>query len=365
MTPQPQFEIRKLEVGEKLNEGTDVFLNTKERIIGMSSLQGVLTEVDYPHYRIQPKPQPMPEAKEETKAPEPIKLTEQDCQFLRDVVNTPSNSPLRPIGVPLVEPAPSVEASIDPGEGWRLLEIGEVIELNDEFQDLQGNWKKTFDSGLTHIEKHLQRRRRIPAPASDDNTTGYYIDGKEVTQDELYRHTGAKVFDGLKNKSVSGSDQAPIADVWSHERAEYRKAIDKLQTERDELKSRWSTFAKKYDTLCLEQDRIREERDALKAELAAQGIAEIELNNTIHDLKLELATIKQKQEEQKWRTPTQSDKGKVVQIRDSDSDSWRELTLIEILPGNLKYRYVTTNNVPDSCTMFKQCRIRDDVKGVE
>ncbi len=54
----------------------------------------------------------------------------------------------------------------DPGEGWRLLEEGEVVEEGDEFWGRHTGWSRTGDVGRKHGGSHDvdYRRRRVPAP---------------------------------------------------------------------------------------------------------------------------------------------------------------------------------------------------------
>lgn len=176
---------------------------------------------------------------------------------------------------------PAAEAAgVDPGEGYRWVKKYENLEQGDE-QKINGIWTATahFGRAFTPTESDIFRRR-IPAPESvsdiyncpevaggskmpdflkrtapesvakrfdstgrdvtglyglhdesdtvvpvveQEASTGYYIDGKEVTKLELYQHVGAKVFDGLRKGTLPGCNTEVMG--LREEVAELRKQL--------------------------------------------------------------------------------------------------------------------------------------------
>jgi hypothetical protein len=50
----------------------------------------------------------------------------------------------------------------NPGEGWRLVEIGEVIEKGDEWLECGGKWNPSLSTGVPKLIKNPLRRRIKP-----------------------------------------------------------------------------------------------------------------------------------------------------------------------------------------------------------
>lgn len=56
----------------------------------------------------------------------------------------------------------SMSDRIDPGPGWRLLEVGEIVKRGDERRVL-GEWFKSFNAGLPQSDSFVYRRRIAPS----------------------------------------------------------------------------------------------------------------------------------------------------------------------------------------------------------
>lgn len=76
---------------------------------------------------------------------------------------------------------PKENPPIDPGEGYRLLEDGEIIELGDEwYSEVSKSWKETGENGRIHgNDLSPPRRRRIP-PHKKRIRLWMHPDGREV-----------------------------------------------------------------------------------------------------------------------------------------------------------------------------------------
>jgi hypothetical protein len=87
------------------------------------------------------------------------------------------------------EPIPP-EPTVDVGEGWRLLEDGEVIEDGDEYLSV-ATWRRREErDGDKQRPQMLPTRRRVPKPFSiSDHGPGVYLtrDGREVPIQEPYQ----------------------------------------------------------------------------------------------------------------------------------------------------------------------------------
>jgi hypothetical protein len=60
--------------------------------------------------------------------------------------------------------------SVDVGEGWRRLEVGERIEAGDEYLDERDGWKRVPHFCTAHAGFLLPYRRRVAAAAADATT---------------------------------------------------------------------------------------------------------------------------------------------------------------------------------------------------
>jgi hypothetical protein len=58
--------------------------------------------------------------------------------------------------------------SVEPGEGWRLLEVGERVEEGDEYLDKRYGWHASPCCGMVFSQYSLPHRRRVPAATADD-----------------------------------------------------------------------------------------------------------------------------------------------------------------------------------------------------
>jgi hypothetical protein len=60
--------------------------------------------------------------------------------------------------------------SVDPGEGWRLLEVGERIEEGDQNRWSNGEWREAHSGfiGWQISSPYDPWRRRVPAATADD-----------------------------------------------------------------------------------------------------------------------------------------------------------------------------------------------------
>lgn len=265
--------------------------------------------------------------------------------------------------------APAVGASVDPGEGYRLLEIGEVIKPNDEFLDPEGDWQKTYDSGLTHVEKHMSRRRRIPNPAAE-------VTRHATTEEIQSQRMGMLNYKGGERQTIA----APAVDVWSHEREQYRRAIDTLTAERDEL-------SYQVHQLTLSRNDVAAERDKLKAELdewiteekaaceyavsilpkeiadAMPWCLESAIGNLaahVNRLNSELAAIKSEPKAEQWRNAGERDINSNRGVYVSNGEVWwcGPFTLLAILGRNQASPYVVEAIDGVSSTSWKQARVR-------
>ena len=56
--------------------------------------------------------------------------------------------------------------SVDPGEGFRLLEVGERLQDGDQFRAMYDEWVNVYVGrfGETITDNHCPHRRRIPRP---------------------------------------------------------------------------------------------------------------------------------------------------------------------------------------------------------
>jgi hypothetical protein len=109
------------------------------------------------------------------------------------------------------------------------------------------------------------------AGVEQEASTGYYIEGKEVTQDELYRHVGAKVFYGLRKGNLPGCSQEVMR---------LRELLGELTAERDKLKG-------ELEKMTYDRDNERENRTNLYIkeahELAKQCLTADECGRLPHD----------------------------------------------------------------------------------
>jgi hypothetical protein len=156
-------------------------------------------------------------------------------------------------------PAPEQPAaeSADPGEGWRLLAHGEVIQEGDEERIGDGAWNTSRLINCIHGAGCYQRRRRDPAPAAES---------------------------------------VPSVDLREHELSELRKANAEL------LKANtWKAIEINNLRGLIEKDieksnEIVRERDKLKAACIQEANYSAKLRDTIKDMQSQLAALQAKPE---------------------------------------------------------------------
>jgi hypothetical protein len=86
------------------------------------------------------------------------------------------------------EPAEPTRPKLDPGPGYRLLEVGETIQVGDEFKAVDGQWTTTNDVGRVYTTyDYLRYRRKIAAPAEPAKPTApRYVDKKPYYHDGMW-----------------------------------------------------------------------------------------------------------------------------------------------------------------------------------
>jgi hypothetical protein len=240
----------------------------------------------------------------------------------------------------------------------------------------------TGEPQITHFVPH------VPS-VEQEASTGYYIEGKEVTQDELYRHVGAKVFYGLRKGNLPGCSQevmrlrellgepqithfvphVPGVDLAAHERREYQCAIDDMRKECQELRKRVDELAvkKSFVVGCLhiaeaERDKLREELAELQQDNAKQTAEKYQLAKRCDELAAQLAASKAPEPQEEWKELSKGDQySGPGQVRDFGDLDWQDATISACdNDGNLPF----IARVPGKFyTAWRYCRIRIDAKG--
>jgi hypothetical protein len=292
MTPiSPRFEIRRLNYGETPDAKTDfkIFAGTKI----MPPDTSYLTLGQWPHYR--------------------ISLITPDPQQEQTVSKYPDQTPnIQDMACAAKEPKETGASEVDPGEGWRLLRLGDIIEPADWCQPFglaDSDWRPLHEASESignawHPDLHFPMRRRIPAPQP-------------------------------------AAEQAPTVDIVRHEREELRKANEALLERCNWLERDghdWETFAKEY----------RAERDQLAARCKELEQTNVELESDWHLLviecdnrKAELATAQAElaklqgaaKGDEEWRELTKHDQySGPGQVRDDDDAEWEDCEIQIINP---------------------------------
>jgi hypothetical protein len=155
----------------------------------------------------------------------------------------------------------------------------------------------------------------IDIGSKSQSITTYWKDGKEVTQDELYRHVGERVFEGLRKGTLPGCNSEVMRlseEINNHinRGTELAMQLTKAEAERDKLKGELAIANQTGNELAANCDALRKQLAAAKLARESMDIAELE---QIAELKQQLATAKEQL-------------AKVVQGEAPPESDWRELS---------------------------------------
>lgn len=138
-------------------------------------------------------------------------------------------------------PAPQPAQIDSPGEGYRWVLPGEIVDKDDEYQSKPDNWYKTGDAGRKQLDMDIKRRRRITvesAPKVD-------LQGYEMEQ---LRKANAELLANIKQRDYEFRGlEKQCAEQWA--RAD--KLAAELAAAKAQLKEqeppRWKVYKTNYE----------------------------------------------------------------------------------------------------------------------
>jgi len=126
------------------------------------------------------------------------------CRFRRRVTEP----------LPVETPA-AVKPRVDPGEGWKLLALGDTLEEGDQVHAFSSRWVPTKMAGTTIINPELRyRRRTTPAPADDNANWRFMREGEIIVEGDEFEYSE----DNWVPAYLSLGERLPGRDVGKYRR---------------------------------------------------------------------------------------------------------------------------------------------------